>query len=241
MIARTVFIALLSLLIFPFAGTTELIGQSGVTVPTFDRDSMFWHTVQNSKNPTDYKAYLDKHPHGHFAALARRRLAVLSNTPQTGKPARTRAPAGTRAPARTRASARTRAPARAGSGAQRSEITFWESIRGSENPLDFQAYVDKYPDGSFVALAENRLATLGESLHATVGSADHQGEITFWESIRDSQNIADFEAYLDEYPGGDFATLAENRLVTLEGGSKPSNWGKSYGASAKEARAAHIA
>ena len=37
------------------------------------------------------------------------------------------------------------------------EISFWNSIKDSRNPADFQAYLDKYPNGQFAALARNRL------------------------------------------------------------------------------------
>jgi hypothetical protein len=40
-------------------------------------------------------------------------------------------------------------------------------------------------------------------------------EIMFWESIRQSTNRADFQAYLEQYPQGKFAALARNRLAGL--------------------------
>ena len=56
--------------------------------------------------------------------------------------------------------------------------------------------------------------------HATVASADQARarldsravELTFWESIRDSNNAADFAAYLNKYPHGEFAAIAANRV-----------------------------
>ena len=38
------------------------------------------------------------------------------------------------------------------------ELAFWDSIRASNNPADFQAYLNKYPDGQFVELARNHLS-----------------------------------------------------------------------------------
>jgi formylglycine-generating enzyme required for sulfatase activity len=37
------------------------------------------------------------------------------------------------------------------------ELSFWESIKSSTDAEDFQAYLDKYPNGQFVALAERRV------------------------------------------------------------------------------------
>lgn len=44
-----------------------------------------------------------------------------------------------------------------------------------------------------------------------------QGQIErdFWNSIKDSQDRADFEAYLQQYPKGSFVLLARNRLKAL--------------------------
>jgi hypothetical protein len=39
------------------------------------------------------------------------------------------------------------------------ELAFWNSIKDSTNPADFQAYLDQYPAGSFAALARNRVAS----------------------------------------------------------------------------------
>jgi tetratricopeptide (TPR) repeat protein len=44
---------------------------------------------------------------------------------------------------------------------QQIEMKFWDSIQNSNDPADFQAYLDRYPSGSYVPLAVNRLAALG--------------------------------------------------------------------------------
>jgi hypothetical protein len=43
------------------------------------------------------------------------------------------------------------------------EIMFWESIRASNDPADFRAYLEQYPQGRFATLARNRLAALGHT------------------------------------------------------------------------------
>ena len=40
-------------------------------------------------------------------------------------------------------------------------------------------------------------------------------EAVFWQSIAGSRNPADFQSYLDRYPRGTFAGLAQNRLASL--------------------------
>ncbi len=40
-------------------------------------------------------------------------------------------------------------------------------------------------------------------------------ELAFWDSVRSSNHPPDIQAYLDKYPGGQFATLAKVRLTAL--------------------------
>ncbi|HWB49101.1 MAG TPA: hypothetical protein VG651_08325 [Stellaceae bacterium] len=46
--------------------------------------------------------------------------------------------------------------------------------------------------------------------------AQDQGEITFWNSVRESNNPAELKAYLSTYPQGTFAPLAKLRLNQLQ-------------------------
>ena len=50
-----------------------------------------------------------------------------------------------------------------------------------------------------------------------------QQETVFWQSISNSADPADFRAYLEEFPNGVFARLAQNRVAALEaaGGDPP--------------------
>src|SRR5580658_9255121 len=38
-------------------------------------DAAFWEAIKDTQAPDELAAYLEKHPDGHFAALARARLA----------------------------------------------------------------------------------------------------------------------------------------------------------------------
>src|SRR5438552_5287709 len=67
------------------------------------------------------------------------------------------------------------------------ELSFWESIKNSTNPDDFKAYLDKYPDGQFAALAKSRAQPTRSA--APAGDAN-SAEMIYWNTIKDSRNPA---------------------------------------------------
>nr|WP_070960125.1 SUMF1/EgtB/PvdO family nonheme iron enzyme [Hyphomonas sp. Mor2] len=52
------------------------------------------------------------------------------------------------------------APTSGGSDDATIETVFWTSIKDGDDPADFEAYLKRYPDGHYAALATNRLAAL---------------------------------------------------------------------------------
>lgn len=52
---------------------------------------------------------------------------------------------------------------------------------------------------------------------ARVPPATAEHEMVFWQSIADSKNPVEFEAYLSQFPDGVFRALAEARLAALRG------------------------
>jgi formylglycine-generating enzyme required for sulfatase activity/uncharacterized caspase-like protein len=52
------------------------------------------------------------------------------------------------------------------------EVSFWESIKGSTDAEDYQAYLDKYPTGQFVALAERRVKKKPAKINEAAAIAD---------------------------------------------------------------------
>ena len=56
-------------------------------------------------------------------------------------------------------------------------------------------------------------------------------ELVFWQSIANSTNPADFEAYLQQFPNGGFRALAQNRLAALQSpaGARPAAPGPRVG------------
>jgi class 3 adenylate cyclase len=95
---------------------------------------VFWDSIKDSVRAADYEAYLAQYPDGNFVALARARLAEFLDS-----------------------AGPVRDPAE-----REIELAFWESVRELDNIESMQAYLDKYPTGEFVPLAEIRLKELLE-------------------------------------------------------------------------------
>ncbi|MGF7161586.1 class 3 adenylate cyclase [Rhodoligotrophos appendicifer] len=98
------------------------------------------------------------------------------------------------------------------------EISFWDSIKESTDPSEFEAYLEKYPEGEFSALAKSRLAIAEEPHDEAISSTDAVAvELAFWDTVKESGSPAMFGAYLAQYPDGAFAVLAKVMLAETSG------------------------
>ncbi|HEY6122639.1 MAG TPA: caspase family protein [Pyrinomonadaceae bacterium] len=112
------------------------------------------------------------------------------------------------------------------------ELSFWDTIKTSNNPEDFKAYLEKYPDGQFAVLARNRVrsseaarsAEVSRSASDATESQNALAELTFWSSIKESGGRDEIRAYLKKYPNGTFAPAARNRLRELDDSLDDSTW-----------------
>ena len=112
-------------------------------------------------------------------------------------------------------------------------------LRNSANATEYHAYLRQYPDGSFAPLARIRLAVIeqaadeqaarkaAEEVRRNKAQAEEEtrrkaaaekgvqdaAELAFWESIQGSGVPADYQAYLEAFPTGQFAALAQVRAV----------------------------
>lgn len=93
------------------------------------------------------------------------------------------------------------------------ELSYWDTIKNSNNPEDFKSYLDKYPDGQFASLAKSRANGLRPGGNAT---GSESPEMLYWNAIKDSQTQSDFRAYITKFPQGLFVELANNRISSLE-------------------------
>jgi tetratricopeptide (TPR) repeat protein len=100
-----------------------------------------------------------------------------------------------------------------------SELDFWNAIKDSKKAEDYQAYLDKYPNGNFADLAKLRVKKYAVA-EPTPAPAEapldpQRQDIAYWNSIKSSKNVEDYKTYLKKYPNGEFVDLAKLRIEQL--------------------------
>ena len=100
----------------------------------------------------------------------------------------------------------------------RAAIRSWQSSRGTGST--------GYLDGPAVEALRSAGGTAAFAPVAPAVATAEQ-ENLFWQSVMNSTNPADFEAYLRRFPNGVFSDLAQNRLAAIRGpaGSRPADAG----------------
>ena len=102
------------------------------------------------------------------------------------------------------------------------ELALWDSVKDG-SPAELESYLEQYPEGTFASLARTRLdaAALSPQAPATPTPDDAAAEaldLTFWNSVKDSNRPEELQAYLEQHPNGHFAGLARARLASPEPG-----------------------
>ena len=97
----------------------------------------------------------------------------------------------------------------------RRQRAFWDSIKNSILASEYEAYLEQYPEGGFVALAQVRLEAIKQDAVAMRDPHDREIELSFWEFVRESDNPTLIQAYLEKYPNGEFSSLAQIRIGAL--------------------------
>ncbi len=114
------------------------------------------------------------------------------------------------------------------------EALFWQSIGDSNDPAVLQAYLSQYPSGAFAPLARAKIASLerrqkeeqeqkarAQQLAAAPAppppppTPSITPEQALWDAIKDANNPAMFQGYLDRYPNGLYAQAAAVKLAAL--------------------------
>lgn len=106
-----------------------------------------------------------------------------------------------------------------------SEVDVWRPVMHSREASDYVHYLQLYPAGNFATLAKLRLADLHMALpqalpgrvSAVLAASSHDLELLFWASIAAGKKPAEYQAYLNAYPNGEFVELARLRVRLFSG------------------------
>ncbi|SDG15433.1 SUMF1/EgtB/PvdO family nonheme iron enzyme [Paraburkholderia phenazinium] len=100
----------------------------------------------------------------------------------------------------------------------------------------------RYPGSGVASTASPELASTAIVSMRSRGimpkDSSEQYELTFWDSIKNSNYVSDYEAYLKAYPNGRFAALAKARIERLQAAASAPAPGAAPGAALPAAPAA---
>jgi Caspase domain len=114
----------------------------------------FWQSAKFQNSKVAYEAYLSKYPQGAFTELAKASVAALTaRVPQTVVASVGSVGQGVRV-----------------DSAVEIEQTFWNAIKDSQDPKDFEDYVRRFSAGKFAAIAERQMRVLGANNALAISS-----------------------------------------------------------------------
>jgi hypothetical protein len=103
------------------------------------------------------------------------------------------------------------------------DVIAWAFLHDSKDAAALRRFIEQFPSSPLRKQAEARLATLAVAPApkpaapiAVPPSRAPDFELAYWDSIKNSSNVGEFESYLKAYPDGAFATLAKLRIEELK-------------------------
>jgi uncharacterized caspase-like protein len=93
------------------------------------------------------------------------------------------------------------------------EDEYWDGIKASREAAVFEEYIRQYPRGRYVAQSRVRLA--GLKAEPASAAAAREQEAAFWKSAETGGTKADLEAYLAQYPQGQFVSVARTKIAGI--------------------------
>ena len=89
----------------------------------------------------------------------------------------------------------------------------WSNIRNTNDIRNFQDYLDKFPTGKYRQEAQQKIDEINRENQRRQAA---QAEERAWQTAKNANTINAYDSYLDEYPGGRYASEAKQRKNDLE-------------------------
>lgn len=237
-------------------------------VPSALAEMSLWNSARDIGTATAFEGYLQRYPQGLFAADARMRIAEMRTTPQQQSEAGEAALAlnrearrdvqrdlsllgfnprgvdgvfgpGSRAAIRAHqrsiglpetgfltaeqlrilrrdASVRAAELEREAQERREQEETqdraYWDSIGRGQDEAGLRAYLQRYPDGLFADLAQQRLDQIDDDRRQQAAAEER----TLWDRVREQDTPEAYRQFMKTFPGSSFTDAARARLAQLE-------------------------
>jgi len=102
---------------------------------------------------------------------------------------------------------------------ERADRAYWQITGQGATENGLRLYLDRYPDGLYAEVAEERLDQYERAARAEAEAQDRAA----WDAARGADVVAAYEDYIRTRPGGAFVDQARDRIAQLTGaGGQPS-------------------
>ncbi len=95
---------------------------------------------------------------------------------------------------------------------EKQDRAYWRDTGKSGDEAGLRQYLQKYPDGEFSDVAQARLDKIEEARRAETAREERDA----WDSARNDNSIASYEAFLQNYPASGFAPAAQDKIRQLK-------------------------
>ena len=119
---------------------------------------------------------------------------------------------GAPAPAASPAALDSEAPTVASGNATDAETALWNEVKTTSILDDYQTYLTQYPKGKYVALAKSRIKKVQEEAANEAVRKEQQA----WQAAEQAGGETDYQGYLNGYPQGKYAGLAQIKIRKLK-------------------------
>ena len=150
-------------------------------------DNAAWDRAESRNTIAGYEDYLSDWPEGLYAAKAQERIDALKAEIEAAKKD---------------AAARAAADERA-----------WQKADSTNTIIGYEDYLSGYPSGKHASEARSRIDRMKADAAAAEASAIEEQA---WNAAKQSNTASGYETYLNSYPNGKYAPLAQAALESLK-------------------------
>ncbi|SJM94719.1 DUF1566 domain-containing protein [Crenothrix polyspora] len=168
-------------------------------------EQIYWESVEKHPSAAAYRTYLNQYPNGKFIRLARTQIADYAELMPTAELYQAFVSTPKNLTTQDTASI---------------EQLYWASVESHPSVELYRDYLKQYPKGRFADIARTQLNSYMKMSRAVNLPTEHveivddagNAEKIYWRSIQTHPNIELYRNYLQQYPSGQYAAIAQKQL-----------------------------